>query len=192
MTEPFTGDNQDLQDMLKQMQRHARVLMAARLRIRRSPSVARYAGSPDQYTSVRQVRLLGNRSGMMEYLDGRVRPVGRHGPTFIACRDGFMFSVMAGPGMYCLPRPAPFGREGEPPRLDSLYHVPVTYLGPYVALDVGFMGGSGPGRAWREYSNDGGSYFLRNHALTFAYVPVKLVYELVERHGGPGNPWGRK
>lgn len=104
---------------------------------------------------------------------------GRLGRNLIECSDGYVLSVTAGPSTHCWPRPV------DRPRL--LGEVPITYPGPYVAVEVSSCSAPPePHEIWRHLKADdyaGGLYSL---------VPTALVRELINRHGGfrrmaPGN-----
>ena len=79
----------------------------------------------------------------------------------IACRDGVSLSVQAG-------------------RL--LYSHPQDDDGPYEAVEVGFPSVSPPD-SWQEYFD--GDWDAEDHTgSVYGYVPVELVREFIELHGG--------
>lgn len=93
----------------------------------------------------------------------------------IQCRDGYQFSVVAGWGAYCAPRPDGWG---------SLGGVPADYSGPFTHVEVGFFNGRTPReRAWRHLM-DGSSGDFAGATSVAGYVPVRMVYDLIRRHGG--------
>ena len=97
----------------------------------------------------------------------------------ITCADGFTLSVIAGPGCYCAPRPKmmptlpamPYSSE-----IDNAY-----YSGPYTHVEVGFPSAKPKPwkKAWRQYA-DGSDPC----ETVYSYVPVELVRDLIDRHGG--------
>lgn len=109
----------------------------------------------------------------------------------IACRDGFRFSVIAGPGTHSLPKVEP----AFDPFWLALDH---PYPGPYSAVECGFWNGQQPKprRVWRPYlhwSCRERQPFVIGHVIVYACVPVSLVYDLIRRHGGeiPAERAGR-
>lgn len=100
-------------------------------------------------------------------------------PNRITCADGFTLSVIAGPGVYCTPRPAlldalPDGLVSDAPR---------DYLGPYTAVEVGFP--SARPEPWAEWSQRAEDEDEPTSTV-YGYVPVDMVRALIESHGGEG------
>ena len=80
----------------------------------------------------------------------------------IECVDGTTLSVQAGRMLYSTPR---------------------NNLGPYSAVEVGFPSAEPP-ETWRDYYD---GYWDEDETHTgsiFAYIPVELVREYIESHGG--------
>ena len=94
--------------------------------------------------------------------------------TFI-CRDGFNFSLLAGIGAHCFPRPgltawAGYQYDGE---------ISLDYAGPYTGVELGFPSERPePWEEWDEYAESDDPLFL------YANVPERMVRALVELHGG--------
>lgn len=129
----------------------------------------------------REIHLHGNQQAID--IDTR-ESVGRKGPNVIQCWDGFRFSVLAGPGAYCTPRPESLV-GGEYPM--SPYMVPGSYPGPYTHVEVGFFNGKlpKPWKAWRPYCDGAWSQrYIVGQTTVFTFVPVSLVYDLIRHHGG--------
>jgi hypothetical protein len=81
----------------------------------------------------------------------------------ICCKDGTTLSVQVSYAHYCSPR---------------------ENYGPYTHVEVGFPTACPP-ESWREYCEEGGESFARCPCnAVYAYVPVELVREFVESHGG--------
>lgn len=98
------------------------------------------------------------------------------GENIVTCRDGFRFSVIAGDGAYCQPRP------GWGP-------VPEDYPGPFFEVECGFWHGRlpKPAKDWRPYLDTGSGGWKRTivgGVTVYPFTPVRLVYELIRRHGG--------
>ena len=86
----------------------------------------------------------------------------------ILCRDGFELSVVAGGGTHSRPRTLRENSD-ENPGSDTVSY---NYPGPYSAVDVLPYGGVPP--HWTQYREDD----------LFAYVPVAIVRDLIQQHGG--------
>lgn len=93
-------------------------------------------------------------------------------PNKITCTDGFTVSVLAGWGAYCDPRPDSFGVLGN---------VPDDYPGPYQEVEVGFP--SQRPEPWDLWSKRCENPDDPTESV-YSYVPVWLVRELLEAHGG--------
>lgn len=93
-------------------------------------------------------------------------------PNWLFCADGFRFSVIAGDGAYCTPRPSAYSILGE---------APADYPGPYTAVEVGFPSQRPePWTQWAEWAES-----TEDPTDTvYAYVPVDALRELVALHGG--------
>ena len=79
----------------------------------------------------------------------------------ITCQDGESLSVQAGRMLYSTPR---------------------DDVGPYCAVEVGFPSVSPP-ESWREYFD--GDWDTEHHTgSVYGHVPVGLVEEFLEAHGG--------
>lgn len=76
----------------------------------------------------------------------------------IVCKDGFSLSVQASHGAYCSPR---------------------ENLGPWYELEVGFP--SAEPEVIMEYAEQP----EKPTDTVYGYVPVELVQELIDLHGGP-------
>lgn len=83
-----------------------------------------------------------------------------HTPRF-KCADGYEVSIQAREGMYCAPR-----------RNNAC---------PYSAVELGFPNAHDP--LLDEYCEDPS----RPTDTVYGYVPVDLVNELIEKHGGPAD-----
>lgn len=94
----------------------------------------------------------------------------------VLCADGFSFSMIAGPGAYCFPRPTPA------PDIESIYHDrPHDYAGPYSEVEIVFPSARPePWLCWAEYCENPAS----PEVSAYGYVPVELVSELISNHGG--------
>lgn len=94
----------------------------------------------------------------------------------ITCVDGFSLSVIAGTGTYCSPKPPLI------PNLPSFIdeHSDRYYTGPYTHVEVGFP--SDRPEPWDKWSK----YWDGEEPVesVYPYVPVELVRELIESHGG--------
>lgn len=111
----------------------------------------------------------------------------------IRCRDGFTFSVIAGYGTYCRPRPAfcmndeigimqryekGCGKCQPDGYFDDAH---CAYRGPYTHLEVGFPSLTPePWEDWEPYW-DGGDHPTGS---VYGYVPVELIRRLIIKHGG--------
>lgn len=90
----------------------------------------------------------------------------------VVCKDGVSLSIQASETAYCTPR----GNQG-----------------PYTEMEVGFVHGAKVPDTWLEYSDDG-----EITSDVFGYVPVKLIQEFIDIHGGIDiaksyvNPHGRE
>lgn len=89
----------------------------------------------------------------------------------IRCTDGYQFSVTAGEGNACIPRPTDFD-EGD-------NSAPTTYDGPYTHVEVHFGDNPTPD-GWDDYYDDFGGIY--------AYVPIPTVRALINQHGGLTDP----
>lgn len=154
---------------------------------RRAQPPARF-GSDSRYTTLGHVRRHGNRPGTIYQVgpDGLqlVAPM-RWDPNLIQCRDGFVFSVIAGAGTYCTPRPDTSVYIGKPFVPSWLAQVPGDYPGPYTHVEVGFFTGRypRPWKLWRRYCDDR-KFVGARLVSVYGYVPVGLVYDLIKLHGG--------
>lgn len=72
----------------------------------------------------------------------------------IKCKDGTTLSVQASRTHYCTPK---------------------ENFGPYTHVEVGYPS-SPPPKTWDKYAHDDGG--------VYAYIPIELVKEYVELHGG--------
>ncbi len=82
----------------------------------------------------------------------------------IICRDGFTVSVQASRFNYCTPRIT-----------DSPY---------YAKVELGFPSTMLP-KSFDEYCDDES----RRLGTVYGYVPVFMVIELINSHGGSDNSW---
>lgn len=104
-------------------------------------------------------------------------------PNRITCADGFSLSVIAGPGVYCTPRPALL--DGLPDGLVS--NAPKDFPGPYTAVEVGYPSERPePWGEWIQRCEDE----ERPTDTVYGYVPVDMVRALIESHGGEINTEG--
>ena len=76
----------------------------------------------------------------------------------IKCIDGFSLSVQASRTHYCQPR---------------------NNNGPYFTFEIGYPS-QRPPETWSEYCED----WENPKDTVYAYVPIKLVVELIDLHGG--------
>lgn len=131
------------------------------------------------------------RTGNRPYFDMRSSEIaGSTGPNIVVCRDGFSFSVIAGPGTYCCPRPdtAIYDRF-EPQYPNIMYQVPANYPGPYTHVEVGFPNmRPTPWRLWQPYAERWGGTRTWRKVEIYPYVPVDMVWDLIKRHGGQVDP----
>jgi len=79
----------------------------------------------------------------------------------IICKDGLRLSVQASIGHYCVPR---------------------TNKGPYSHVEVGFPS-KVPPKSWAEYFDGTFSRKTAKHSV-YGYVPVEVVQEWINEHGG--------
>lgn len=113
----------------------------------------------------------GNRPGV-DTDTGRV--VGRLGQNWIACRDGFTVSVVAGHGFHCLPEPSMI------PELTLLGMAPFSYRGPYTHFEVyGPSARPEPWEAWEAHFCEGEGW-----RGPYVYAPLAMVRDLLALHGG--------
>jgi hypothetical protein len=90
------------------------------------------------------------------------------GRSVIVCRDGFTFSVIAGYGAHCSPR-----RDDE---TSPCGHLAAT---PYNALEFGYPSARPePWEDWRHYA------VFPEWDFIYAHVPVSMIRELMQSHGG--------
>lgn len=140
-------------------------------------------------SELREIRLHGNRQAINTETG---EMFGREGTNVIACRDGFRFSVLAGPGCHCLPRPEMIIGSGVPTLPGR---VAGNYPGPYTHVEVGFWNGKlpKPQKTWRPYctARSGGRAII-GRVTVFSFVPVSLVYDLIRRHGGEAPVTGER
>lgn len=108
----------------------------------------------------------------------------RHPDSVIQCPDGFSVSVVAGGGTYCAPRPVLCAcglyEDGahELSRLPG--EVAHDYPGPYTDVEVGFPSERPePWDEWKDYCEDPDC----PTGTVYAYVPVRMVRDLVALHG---------
>lgn len=100
---------------------------------------------------------------------------GRQGNNWVTCYDGFKFSVIAGPGTYCTPRPPLI------PGLPYTGNADPEYPGPYTEVEVGFpTERPEPWDAWEPHCEDPDD----PTQTVYGYVSVDLVRLLVAAHGG--------
>lgn len=105
-----------------------------------------------------EIATYGNRSRFNFY----------NGDNILVCKDGFSMSVIAGYGTYS----TPYWADKE---VDS------NYTGPYTHVEVGFPTEKPePWDKWREFVDD--AQFPTT--TVYGHVPVELVRELVNLHGG--------
>lgn len=81
-------------------------------------------------------------------------PIGR-----LHCKDGASLSVQANDTAYCNPR--------------------MSFADHYSEVEVGFIENATLPDTWLEYADDG-----TIDSDVFAYVPVALVEEFIQAHGG--------
>lgn len=89
-----------------------------------------------------------------------------HMPRRIRLADDTILSLQAGPGAWSRPRPHLYGTG----------NAPADYAGPYTHLEVYLTTPVPVPASWAEF--DDGDH------VHFGCVPVELVRELVEAHGG--------
>jgi hypothetical protein len=90
-------------------------------------------------------------------LKGRISDIQAVRPRAI-CKDGFSISIQAGSGLYCHPRQ------------DWMYE--------YDMVELGYP--SNPDDLIAEYAEDPDDLT----GTVYAYVPVEVVDQLLEKHGG--------
>jgi len=78
----------------------------------------------------------------------------------VYCTDGTSLSIQASRNHYCFPR---------------------NNEGPYTQVEVGFPSVKPP-ESWREYCD--GNFDLKPCDTVYCYVPLKVVSEFIEQHGG--------
>lgn len=123
--------------------------------------------------------------------EGNRGHVGVGRPSLVMCVDGFHMSVIAGGGTYCSPAPGlctcGYG-IGDPVHIHDA-EVPHDYPGPYTHVEVGFPSGRPePWEVWSRYAEQPEEPL----GSVYAQVPVGMVRELVELHGGEcqqEQPW---
>ena len=89
-----------------------------------------------------------------------------HMPRRIRCHDDTLLSIKAGPGAWSRPRPYLYGTG----------NAPADYQGPYTHLEVYLITPVSVPASWAQFDDGNGVHF--------GPVPVELVRELVEAHGG--------
>lgn len=111
---------------------------------------------------------------------------GRHNSRYVGmieCVDGFTVSVVSGAGTYCTPKPAlcaPWVANGCP--ASPLGHeVACTYDGPFTSVEVGFPSHRPePWSDWKDYCETPED----PTGTVYGQVPVQVVRDLLELHGG--------
>ena len=78
----------------------------------------------------------------------------------VVCRNGFSVSIQASSGHYCTPR---------------------SSYGPWETVELGYPS-SHPGRRIAAYGECMSSSWPTD--TVYAYVPVRLVHDLLRKHGG--------
>lgn len=95
--------------------------------------------------------------------------------NWIACKDGFKMSVIAGPGAYCIPRPDWRPMEGE---------AVFGYEGPYTHVEVGYPSEQPEpwegDDLWASHAEDGEN----PTGTVYGWVPIEMVASLIALHGG--------
>ena len=84
--------------------------------------------------------------------------------NWITCADGTTLSVQASHTHYCAPR---------------------TDTGPYFEVEVGYPSVAPPD-SWREFFD--GDWDKGPTDSVYGYVPIELVREFIEAHGGEVTP----
>ena len=137
-------------------------------------------------TTFRRIRMRGNRPAhVFTATSVRFLPPDLDQDNIVTCADGFRFSVIAGANVYSLPRV-----NGLPDFPDTMTRsmgmTSAGYPGPYTHVECGFFNGKlpKPAKLWRFYSDYGHRSTYRHRIDVYAYVPVRLVYALIRRHGG--------
>lgn len=103
--------------------------------------------------------------------------VGFKNQSWIGCEDGYRLSVIAGGGTYCAPKPSLCmcwydNSVGMDLSLRLPHEVAHDFPGPYTHVEV-MTDGEVPA-TWNDYEAGG----------VYSTVPVDLVRELVQLHGG--------
>jgi hypothetical protein len=136
---------------------------------RRAPRAVRrgrkFRGRPTSHDGLDVIFAYGNRAGYT--LDGRV--AGRYGNNVVECADGFLFSVLAGPMVHCLPKVHLI--SGSWTRELWAHERHADYAGPYVCVEVW------PGPPVRDFD-------VHNEELIGQPIPLPVVRALVRAHGG--------
>lgn len=103
----------------------------------------------------------------------------------IVCNDGYSVSVQASEHMYCEPRYTQWQNEDGWQVINGNYYasseIPrnfeTDHFTPYESVELGFP--SEPDELIYEYA-EGDKYI----DMVYGYVPVNVVEQLVEKHGG--------
>ena len=102
---------------------------------------------------------------MQAHLDGRIRKSGGYSYKRVApkitCADGATLSVQTGKCSYCSPR---------------------QNTGPWLSVEVGFPS-EAPPETWAEYFDGDWETDDRTDSV-YGYVPISLVAEYIDAHGG--------
>lgn len=80
----------------------------------------------------------------------------------IQCADGFSISVQAYSGAYCTPR---------------------NDIGPYTEVELGYPSAVPP-----DYILEYAEEVNKPTDTVYAYVPINLVWQMLQEHGGPVDP----
>ena len=103
--------------------------------------------------------------GLNDYLSGRLSTFGKYvikGTTpKITCTDGVTLSVQTGKTLYCSPR---------------------EDTGPWFQVEVGFPS-IAPPETWAEYFDGDWASDDRTSSV-YGYIPIDLVIEFINDHGG--------
>ena len=102
---------------------------------------------------------------LQAHLDGRIKKIGAHTykrvAPHITCADGTTMSVQAGAYLYCSPR---------------------MNTGPWSQVEVGFPS-EAPPESWSEYFDGDWGADDRTDSI-YPYIPISLVAEYIDAHGG--------
>jgi hypothetical protein len=135
---------------------------------RRAPRAVRrgrkFRGRPTSHDGLSVIFAYGNRWDTSSW---ERRIFGRMGNSEVVCADGYVLSVIAGHKTFCKPQPGT-----AYPGCDPAVAAPEDYRAPYTHVEI-------LGRAEKRFPFD-----PEFDGDPWGYVPVQLVRDLVDVHGG--------